>query len=362
MRANGMDAQLIRDIGKDIANLLVQPAFSNFQAALQVFLEVWDPKAPHFVAYFRKEWLHNSKHLQWALYARSVDFDTGDQKGEGYNLYLKAVPFHGQREVALSKALAILSDEFKAVGGMLATPRLVVERYRAFEHSQRKHDPFRLAFLDEDRVIEEMQEANSPPPASPPPLDTSVVSQDILESLASIIGDELHPAVFPALPSARALAAPPSAPVAAAAPAPCLLAPLPAAQLALLGSGDKICPYCTKDKKNNVCALKACVACCSRSMEHCSVTGHARLKAETLCPDLIARIRTLPTLPEDQRHVYISYSSGTSPLECRQIQVCGWKAEPWCILARCLLKPEQPQIKSFILVRIKRIEDQPWAA
>lgn len=64
------------------------------------------------------------------------------------------------------------------------------------------------------------------------------------------------------------------------------------------------------------------------------------------------------------RDVYIAYTAAHSvannPQACRQIQIFSWKAEPWSILAKCYVNPSESKVKNFLLVRIKRVESQPW--
>lgn len=372
LRTNGVDPQQTSQIIQGVQKLHRQPTSACFHTALKTFLAEWEASAPLFVTYFKKEWLNGGKVLLWAMYTRTGDTDTGDEKGEGYNRYLKAVPFNGIREAPVSKVLAILDTEFKNVAAMLSTPQLIEARYRDFEHAQRRHDPHRLAFLDGDESATDLVTATGSTiamPASPPPLPTATLPQCVMDDFESLLNEislppfSLQHPSEPNAPPAASSAVPdiPISPIAARA----LLTPLSPAQLALQGKGKAACPYCMEEKKNNVCAAKACLACCARMLEHCSVSSHAKAKAEALCSDSISKVRALLELPEDQRNVYIAYTAAHSTADnlraCRQIQILSWKAEPWSILAKCYVNPTEPKVKNFLLVRIKRFESHPWS-
>lgn len=90
-------AQHRDSITAELREILQQPSFVSWQSKLEIFLDSWKALAPGFVAYFEKEWVANNKYLTWALHTRTPGIDTGDQKGEGYNYYLKAIPFAGLR-------------------------------------------------------------------------------------------------------------------------------------------------------------------------------------------------------------------------------------------------------------------------
>ena len=126
------DAARIRS---DVNALLLAPSGSDFTSLSAKYFADWK-KWPAFRNYFDSEWVRNNKWTSWALHARNLGFDTGDQKGEAYNGYLQQVVFGGVDKNALHVVMARLHSELQDVDALLRSPDLLKARIQSYESCQ----------------------------------------------------------------------------------------------------------------------------------------------------------------------------------------------------------------------------------
>lgn len=246
----------------------------------------------------------------------------------------------------------MLQQELDACNKLIHSPELLAERYRKFEYSQRAHDDNRLTLAEETSTIA---------PSAPPELSLKRKA-NVNDSPATLLAADINSTNLYQLvdeflsgdnPNEFAVS---STPMSVLAPTPA-----PPVTVALMGKRQSTCGICYVGTRNNSCKLKACQACCAKYLEHCTVSPHAKLKGETHRADMITQIDALLAKPAAERNVFIGYC-GTSgiPDNCRQIRIKSWHTLKVSIDAECLRNPNTPELKTFVLVRITRMELSAW--
>lgn len=265
------------EVVKDVRELLLQPTFDLWRTAHTALNNKWTGSAKPFVDYFQKEWVDNSKYLQWALHARPAGVDTGDQKGEAYNYYLKAIIFNNLKSVELHTALFFLRTEFDNVDKVLSSPDLLLARYSTFEQSQRTHDANRMVVAAAPASAPII--ANTPAPAAAMDLRVNSPSQLFSYDWPQLRVDEAM--VYDLEDMGRradAILASVNVPAAADPVLVTALDHLPArpVEMAVMGKARTSCPICFKEKRNNSCVLKICLKCCASRLCLCACSPQGR--------------------------------------------------------------------------------------
>jgi hypothetical protein len=296
--------------------------------------------------------------MTWAMCGRNVAADTGDQKGEAYNLYLQNTIFAGVTKAPLHVVLHKLHEELQQVHAMLASPKLLEARLTAYEAAQRRHDPNRLKRGAD--AMAELQSSgalaifecpspssnNHPAPAAaavaptPPP---SAMPIDFADFDPAVLDDicGTAPACWPS-PDTEA----------------------PASPLQVLLRSDS-CVKCNGHAAKN-CDLRCCKRCCVAQIGPCGISNHekAKLSDHPVYADFRQRLKAAMS---SQTTVFISYKSKANRLGlgCRPIVPLHWTevqnglAEVM-LVATCISNPMSPQDKNFYLLRMLRVELQPF--
>jgi hypothetical protein len=129
---------------------------------------------------------------------------------------------------------------------------------------------------------------------------------------------------------------------------------------------------CGQYKFNRSCSGKLCQKCCSKSLEHCTVTNHAKCKppgynggrkktpsnGQPLPPVLPGVIEHLADAMKAGRDIYIAYTNrDPNEKRARRIKPIGWVQYGECFKAICFIDNIE---KNYNTHKVARIESQSW--
>lgn len=390
---NGITSDVWGQIKEDIRALLVAPTGDLFVHLVDKFRIKYKSTQSAFYTYFEAEWVKGNKWMAWAMSGRNVGADTGDQKGEAYNLFLQQVVFGGVKKCPLHVVLHKLHDELQQVHTMLNSPKLLEARIAVYEAAQRRHDPNRLKRGAD--ALADLQASGTIPIApsglvSAPPASSEVLSAAATDITVSTLAPPAAAAISPLadlyqhfdpdfldemLGPAWGTASP---------TAPSADAEAPSSPLAQLYRSDA-CVKCNAHAAK-ACELRCCKRCCVAQIGPCSISAHEaeKLGGHPIYINYRERI-TAALSSEGHITLYISYKSKQDRigLGCRPIIPLRWvehteetapalsegrvvkkkprKSTPRVMLvATCIADPATPIEKHFYLLRMLRVELQPF--